>query len=157
MRETIHSPLIKNNTLDFSKPCFDLKLRKPNKTFDIGKDGVSLLLDAQGRVRCFHITRGQRTNCQRRCYKASTYHPAYSMMVFCPFSQFDKSRFYDFPYVRAYRTRMLQWTQEERPDFGLDFHICADLVSIKTIKVNVALYSINLVNDVGPVHCIQSR
>lgn len=44
---------------------------------------------------------------------------------------------------------MLQWIQEERPGFGLDFHICVDLVLIKTINVNVALYSINLVNDVG--------
>jgi hypothetical protein len=37
--------------VDFSRPClFDLKKQKPNKTVDIGKDGLSLSLDAKGRV-----------------------------------------------------------------------------------------------------------
>jgi hypothetical protein len=37
--------------VDFSRPClFDLKKQKPDKTVDIGKDGLSLSLDAKGRV-----------------------------------------------------------------------------------------------------------
>lgn len=36
---------------DFSKPClFDLNTRKPDKTIDIGGHGLSLSLDALGRV-----------------------------------------------------------------------------------------------------------
>jgi hypothetical protein len=37
--------------IDFSRPqLFDLNKHKPNKTVDIGKDGLSLSLDAKGRV-----------------------------------------------------------------------------------------------------------
>lgn len=37
--------------VDFSRPCFfDLKTRKPDKTVDVGKGGLSLSLDAKGRV-----------------------------------------------------------------------------------------------------------
>jgi hypothetical protein len=62
------------------------------------------------------------------------------------FDQFDGSRYYDVPYVRAYRTRMLQWIQEDRPGFGLDFQISTHLVSIKIVETNVALYNMNLGN-----------
>jgi hypothetical protein len=62
------------------------------------------------------------------------------------FDQFDGSRFYDVPYVRAYRTRMLQWIQEDRPGFGLDFQISTRIVSIKIVETNVALYDIKLGN-----------
>jgi hypothetical protein len=42
-------PLAKG--VDFSRPClFDLKKQKPDKTIDIGRDGLSLSLDAKGRV-----------------------------------------------------------------------------------------------------------
>lgn len=37
---------------DFSQPiAFDLRIQKPNKTIDIGQNGISLSLDACGRVR----------------------------------------------------------------------------------------------------------
>lgn len=37
--------------IDFSQPSFfDLRTNKPNKTIDIGRDGLSLSLDAKGRV-----------------------------------------------------------------------------------------------------------
>jgi hypothetical protein len=62
------------------------------------------------------------------------------------FDQFDGSRFYDVPYVRAYRTRMLQWIREDRPGFGLDFQISRQDVSIKIVETNVALYNIKLGN-----------
>lgn len=36
---------------DFSKPVtFDLKSSKPNKTVDLGRDGVSASIDSLGRV-----------------------------------------------------------------------------------------------------------
>jgi hypothetical protein len=42
-----------HNAFNYSKPfIFDLTAAKPNKTVDIGGDGVSLSMDAQGRVRC---------------------------------------------------------------------------------------------------------
>jgi hypothetical protein len=38
--------------VDFSRSrLFDLNKQKPNKTVDIGNDGLSLSLDAKGRVR----------------------------------------------------------------------------------------------------------
>jgi hypothetical protein len=38
--------------VDFSQSrLFDLNKQKPNKTVDIGNDGLSLSLDAKGRVR----------------------------------------------------------------------------------------------------------
>lgn len=40
-----------DNEKDFSKPwLFDLNTRKPDKTIDIGGHGLSLSLDALGRV-----------------------------------------------------------------------------------------------------------
>lgn len=42
-----------DNNFNYSKPyVFDLRIAKPNKTVDIGGNGVSLSMDAQGRVRC---------------------------------------------------------------------------------------------------------
>jgi hypothetical protein len=37
--------------INFSQPSFfDLRTHKPDKTIDIGRDGLSLSLDAKGRV-----------------------------------------------------------------------------------------------------------
>jgi hypothetical protein len=48
----------RSNEIDYSKPClFDLNEKKPNKTVDIGGHGLSLSLDAQGRVR-FSLAQG---------------------------------------------------------------------------------------------------
>jgi hypothetical protein len=65
------------------------------------------------------------------------------------FEQFEGMRFYDVSYVRAYRTRMLQCLQEDRPGFGLDFGIFARHVSIEIVETNVALYHINLANSIN--------
>lgn len=55
---------------DFSKPfLFNLKTNKPNKTIDIGNNGVSLSLDAQGRVWCSPRCENYQANNKRRCYK----------------------------------------------------------------------------------------
>jgi len=43
---------------------------------------------------------------------------------------------------------MLQWIQNDRPGFGLDFGVPGHLVSFKTVQTNVALYHIKLVNHV---------
>lgn len=80
--------------------------------------------------------------------QASAYHPEHGIIVANPFRSFDGSRFYDVPYVRDYRTRMLQWIQNDRPGFGLDFGVPGHLVSFKTVQTNVALYHIKLVNHV---------
>ncbi|KAH3904311.1 hypothetical protein HBI56_008960 [Parastagonospora nodorum] len=118
--------------INFSQPSFfDLRTHRPNKTIDIGRDGLSLSLDAKGRV-----------------LQASAYHPEHGIIVANPFRSFDGSRFYDVPYVRDYRTRMLQWIQNDRPGFGLDFGVPGHLVSIKIIETNVALYHMKLVNHV---------
>jgi hypothetical protein len=76
--------------------------------------------------------------------QASTYHPEHGIIVANPFASFDGSRFYDVAYVRAYRKRMLQWIEEDRHGFGLDFRIPSHHVSIKTAETNVALYNIKL-------------
>jgi hypothetical protein len=131
--------------MDYSKPClFDLKTKKPNKTVDIGGHGLSLSLDAQGRVRFSLAQRSPLT--QEQVLQASTYHPRFGMIMANSFDQFDGSRYYDVPYVRAYRTRMLQCIQEDRPGFGLDFQIATRLVSIKIVETNVALYNMKLGN-----------
>jgi len=117
---------------DFSKPwLFDLNTRKPDKTIDIGGHGLSLSLDALGRV-----------------LQASTYHPECGVIMANSFEQFDGTRYYDVPYVRSYRTRMLQSIKQNRPGFGLDFGIYAHHVSIRIIETNVALYHLTLANNV---------
>lgn len=65
------------------------------------------------------------------------------------FEQFDGARYYDVPYVRSYRTRMLQSIQHDRPGFGLDFAIYAHLVSIRIVETNTALYHLSLANNVA--------
>jgi hypothetical protein len=76
--------------------------------------------------------------------QASTYHPEHGIIVANPFASFDGSCFYDVAYVRAYRKRMLQWIEEDRPGFGLDFGIPSRHVSIQIVETNVALYNIKL-------------
>jgi hypothetical protein len=134
--------------INFSQPThFDLRTHKPNKTIDIGRNGLSLSLDAKGRV-SLPLDRQRSILITEQVLQASTYHPEHGIIVANPFRSFDGSRFYDVPYVRSYRTRMLQWMQEDRPGFGLDFGIPGHLVSIKILETNVALYHIKLVNDV---------
>jgi hypothetical protein len=49
--EMLPESLGRGDEIDFSKPClFNLKTKRPNKTVDIGGHGLSLSLDAQGRV-----------------------------------------------------------------------------------------------------------
>jgi len=121
-----------DNNFNYSKPyVFDLRIAKPNKTVDIGGNGVSLSMDAQGRV-----------------LQASVYHEKHGIAVASCFEQFDGSRFYDVPYVRAYRTRMLQRIHEDQGGFGLAFGISAHLVSIKIVETNVALYHMKLADDI---------
>jgi hypothetical protein len=64
------------------------------------------------------------------------------------FEQFDGSKFFDVPYVRAYRTRMLQLIQEDRPGFGLNFDLSACMVSIQNTNPQIALYRTKLHNNV---------
>jgi hypothetical protein len=80
--------------------------------------------------------------------QASIYHSKFGIVMANSFEQFDGSRFYDVSYVRAYRTRMLQCLQEDRPGFGLDFAISARHVSIEIVETNVALYHIHLANNI---------
>jgi hypothetical protein len=48
----------RSDDMDYSKPClFDLRTKRPNKTIDIGGHGLSLSLDARGRVR-FSLAQG---------------------------------------------------------------------------------------------------
>jgi uncharacterized protein len=65
------------------------------------------------------------------------------------YEQFDGTKVYDVSYVRAYRTRMLQCMQEDRPGLGLDFAISARHVSIQIVETNVALYHIGLANNIN--------
>ncbi|KAL5119393.1 hypothetical protein ACEQ8H_002662 [Pleosporales sp. CAS-2024a] len=117
---------------EYSRPArFDLRVRRPDKTVDIGRDGLSLSLDAKGRV-----------------LQASVYHPHHGIVVANPFRSFDGTRFYDVPYVRDYRTRMLQWMAKDRPGFGLDFESPGHLVSIKIIDTNAASYHMRLADDI---------
>jgi hypothetical protein len=54
--EMLRDLLGRGDEIDFSKPClFNLKTKKPNKTVDIGEHGLSLSLDAQGRVMFSHF------------------------------------------------------------------------------------------------------
>ncbi|KAH7092573.1 Six-hairpin glycosidase-like protein [Paraphoma chrysanthemicola] len=113
---------------DFSRPClFNLATQKPNKTVDIGRNGVAVSLDAQGRV-----------------LQASTFHSTHGIAVAVPFEQFDGTKFWDASYVRAYRTRMLRCLQEDRAGFGLDFGRLDDLVSIQIQDANTAVFRFQL-------------
>jgi len=80
--------------------------------------------------------------------QASTYHPESGVMMANSFEQFDGARYYDVPYVRSYRTRMLESIKQGHPGFGLDFGIYAHLVSIQIVETNVALYNLTLANNV---------
>lgn len=40
-------------------------------------------------------------------------------MLLSPFKQFDRSSFYDPAYVRSYRTKLLDYVEENKPGFGL--------------------------------------
>ncbi|KAF2686285.1 hypothetical protein K458DRAFT_364017 [Lentithecium fluviatile CBS 122367] len=109
---------------DFSRPFnFNLQSQTLGKTVDIGKDGVSLSLDAFGCV-----------------LQASTFHPEHGIVVAVPFEQFDGTRFYDPSYVRSYRTRMLQMIRKNKPGFGL--YLGADLrsVDIRIRRANMVCF-----------------
>ncbi|KAF2822536.1 hypothetical protein CC86DRAFT_79903 [Ophiobolus disseminans] len=71
------------------------------------------------------------------------------MILAAPFEQFNCKRFYDVPYVRTYRTRMLHSIRQNDAGFGLDFGVVDELVSIKIIESNIALYRFELPQDVG--------
>ncbi|KAJ4298269.1 hypothetical protein N0V90_006169 [Kalmusia sp. IMI 367209] len=116
---------------DYSQPlAFDLRRRKPNKTVDIGQNGISLSLDAYGRI-----------------LQASTFHPEHGIVVAVPFEQFDGTKFYDPTYVRSYRKRMLQLIEENRPGFGLDFETNTTNVSINIRKANGVTFAFSIDRD----------
>ncbi|RYP74898.1 hypothetical protein DL769_003919 [Monosporascus sp. CRB-8-3] len=101
----------------------------PNKTADIGQDGVSLSTDPQGRI-----------------LQLSTFHAEHGIVVAVPFEQFDRSKYYDPKYVRSYRTRMLQYIKEGKGGFGLDVAEnadpgCARIVSRSLASFNYTLHT----------------
>lgn len=81
--------------------------------------------------------------------QASTYHPEHGIIVAVPFEQFDGSRFHDPSYVREYRTRMLRCIQEDRPGFGLLFHLPDGPVSIQLSRSNSARYHVQLESGIA--------
>ncbi|RYP51471.1 hypothetical protein DL768_003201 [Monosporascus sp. mg162] len=91
-----------SSPIDFS-PSPSSPRHTPNKTADIGQDGVSLSADPQGRI-----------------LQLSTFHAGHGIVVAVPFEQFDGSKYYDPKFVRSYRTRMLQYMKEGKGGFGLD-------------------------------------
>ena len=50
---------------------------------------------------------------------------------------------------------MLQWIQQDRAGFGLDFGIFNHLVSIEIVGANTALYRFELLNDVDLTIAVQ--
>ncbi|KAL1605256.1 hypothetical protein SLS60_004800 [Paraconiothyrium brasiliense] len=131
--ENQHSQQGSDDSCGYSQPThFDLRIRKPDKTVDIGQDGVSLSLDAYGRI-----------------LQASTFHPEHGIVVASPFEQFDGSRFYDPEYVRDYRKRMLCWIQESRPGLGISFRSDVSKVAINIPKANVAIFDFALEKDLN--------
>ncbi|KAJ4355862.1 uncharacterized protein N0V89_003883 [Didymosphaeria variabile] len=106
-------------------------MRKPDKTVDIGQDGVSLSLDTYGRI-----------------LQASTFHPEHGIIVANPFEQFDGTKFYDPTYVRNYRKRMLHWIQESRPGLGISFRSDVSKAAINIPKANAATFDFALEEDV---------
>ncbi|RYP68168.1 hypothetical protein DL771_006818 [Monosporascus sp. 5C6A] len=91
-----------SSPIDFSSSSSSPR-HTPDKTADIGQDGVSLSTDLQGRI-----------------LQLSAFHPEHGVVVAEPFGQFDGSKYYDPKYVRSYRTRMLQYIKEGKGGFGLD-------------------------------------
>ncbi|KAF1961834.1 hypothetical protein CC80DRAFT_531630 [Byssothecium circinans] len=122
----------KEGPSDFSIPfSFDLLKQPPSKTIDIGKGGLSLSLDAGGRI-----------------LQTSTFHPKHGIIVAVPFDQFDGTKFYDPTYVRAYRKRMLSMIQENQPGFGLNFGPKVTAVNIQNRKANAASFSFHIAENI---------
>ncbi|KAF2029494.1 hypothetical protein EK21DRAFT_112867 [Setomelanomma holmii] len=123
-------PLGKGTTGDSSRRrIFSLTKRQPDKTVDIGRNEVAVSMDAQGRV-----------------LQASTFHPVHGIVMVVPFDQFDNSRFYDAPYVREYRTRMLRCLDEDRAGFGLDFGRPDHPLTIEIVAADLVTFNFQI-ND----------
>jgi hypothetical protein len=75
----------------------------PRKTIDFGNDGTVASLSLRGGLVGF-----------------STPHPERGQVLVVPWAQFPKDKFYDQPYVRAYRAKPLMYFEKETA-FGLRF------------------------------------
>lgn len=51
----------------------------------------------------------------------SCFHPVHGIVTACPFAQFDGNRFHDPTYVRAYRSKLLDYVRSGTPGYGLLF------------------------------------
>ncbi|KAL6704440.1 hypothetical protein ACN47E_008184 [Coniothyrium glycines] len=131
-------PWLKDRNRDFSQPLvFNLAKHKPNKTIDIGQNGVSVSLDPRGRI-----------------LQASVYHPEHGLVVAAPFEQFNGEHYYVPAYVRAYRTRMLRFIEEGRHGFGLDFVFRGNDVAVCSMAANTVALRHHSADHVDLCHTI---
>ncbi|KAK7757352.1 hypothetical protein SLS62_000364 [Diatrype stigma] len=123
---------------NYAEPAtFSLSQDPPDKTIDLGRNGVSISTDAQGRI-----------------LQLSAFHPEHGIMVAVPFEQFDGNKFRDPSYVRKYRTRMLQYMKTSKGGFGLDLKGDVDFVSIRRIGSHTACFEYTFVNGLEVTYTI---